>query len=71
MCEPVSVKADAMTIPSKPFAVDLKLSSVCCMQIKLVVVAQVCPDTSEVVALIHVLIRARPPRDKKHVHGTR
>jgi len=31
---------------------------------------QVCPDTSEVIALVYVLIRARPPKDK-HVHGMR
>ena len=31
---------------------------------------QVCPDTSEVIALVYVLIRARPPKDK-HVHGLR
>ncbi|KAK2177709.1 hypothetical protein NP493_583g02001 [Ridgeia piscesae] len=33
-------------------------------------IVEVCPDTSEVIALVYVLIRARPPKDK-HVHGMR
>ena len=34
---------------------------------------QVCPETSEVVALVFVLIRARPPKENKqpHTHGLR
>ena len=33
---------------------------------------QVCPDTSEVIAVVFVLIRARPPKDPhKHTHGVR
>ncbi|KAK2152086.1 hypothetical protein LSH36_340g06043 [Paralvinella palmiformis] len=34
-------------------------------------IVEVCPETSEVIALVFALIRARPPKENKHVHGVR